>query len=121
MSGTDFTIAICDRCGGAAKPGEKLHSTLTGFADVDGFRVESVSCFAGCDRPLAVAFTARDKASYLFGDIDPEEDVDALLSFGQFYRSLADGWSKESERPRGLRGKTLARIPCLQIKQETSG
>lgn len=121
MSPDELTIAICDHCGGASKPGEKLRSALLRLAGTEGFRVEAVSCFASCDRPLAVAFTAPGKASYLFGEIDPDKDVDALLSFGRLYRSLADGWSKESDRPGGLHGKTLARIPCLHIEQEASG
>ncbi|MGA1834182.1 DUF1636 domain-containing protein [Rhizobium wenxiniae] len=119
MSATDFTIAICDRCGGAAQPGAKLHSALIEFNTADRFRLRNVSCFAGCNRPLAVAFTAPNKASYLFGDIDPDSDVEALRAFGRFYHLLPDGWSREGERPAGLRGKTLARIPFLPGPEET--
>lgn len=111
MDGSEFNIAICSRCGGSGEPGRQLAAALLPMAAAEGFRVETVACFAGCDRPLAVAFTAPAKASYLFGDIFLESDVEALLSFGRLYRSLPDGWSKESDRPAGLRGKTVARIP----------
>ena len=36
----------------------------------------------------------------------------ALTAFGALYDSLPDGWCTEGERPAGLRGKTLARIPA---------
>ncbi|WP_420351063.1 DUF1636 family protein [Paenirhodobacter sp.] len=66
---------------------------------------------AGCDRPLAVAVTAPGKASYLFGGIDVERDAPHLIDFARLYRSLPDGWCNEGQRPRGLAGKVLARIP----------
>ncbi|PWV95644.1 putative metal-binding protein [Hoeflea marina] len=113
MTESSFAIAICSRCGSGTRPGAELAARLASPGAGKGFRVESVACFAGCERPLAVAFTAPGKASFLFGDIDPIEDVPALLSFAELYRGLDDGWCRESERPAGLRGKTLARIPFI--------
>lgn len=73
--------------------------------------VEGIACMAGCDRPVTVGFSAPGKASYLFGDIDPERDPAHLLAFARLYVSLADGWCSERHRPAGLAGKVLARIP----------
>lgn len=100
MTEINFAIAICSRCGGANQPGE-------------AFRVETVACFAGCERPLTVAFTEPVKAAFFFGDFDTVADVDAHLSFGRLCWSLSEAWCKESERPPGLRSKTLARIPFI--------
>lgn len=105
----DYAIVVCSRCGCAA--GLDLQARLAPHMPAGGFHVEPAACLAGCARPLAVAFTAPAKATYLFGDIDPASDVEALLAFGRQYRGLADGWCNEGERPAGLRGKTLARIP----------
>ena len=113
MTETSFAIAICNRCAAASQPGAKLAASLLPLGPENGYRVESVACFAGCDRPLVVAFTAPSKAAFLFGDIDPVADVGALLSFGLLYTRLADGWCSESDRPARLRGKTLARIPFI--------
>jgi len=115
MNGTPpaYAIAVCSRCqAGAAAP--DLAARLAPHAADDGFRVDTVACLAGCERPLAVAFTAPAKATFLFGDIDPARDADALLAFGRQYRVLADGWCNEGQRPAGLRGKTLARIPPFE-------
>lgn len=107
-----YAIVVCSRChAGAAAP--DLVARLAHHTAAGGFRVDAVACLAGCGRPLAVAFTAPAKASFLFGDIDPACDVEALLAFGRQYRELADGWCNEGQRPAGLRGKTLARIPHI--------
>jgi predicted metal-binding protein len=107
-----YTIHVCDRCGGDGnEAGAALMRRLASCVSGDGVRLSSVRCMAGCERPLVVAFSAPDKASFLFGDIDPAQDVEALLSFGMLYASLDDGWCNEGSRPQGLRGKTIARIP----------
>ncbi len=118
MTGTpaDFAIFICNRCrsGSGQRPaGPDLQARLGPHMQAGGFRVEDVACLAGCERPLAVAFSAPSKATFLFGDIDPAEDVDALLAFARQYRGLPDGWCNEGQRPTGLRGKTLARVPPM--------
>lgn len=111
----NYAIIVCTRCrdplSGAALA-EKLIPKLEAAACEGGFVVETVACMAGCDRPLAVAFRAEGKASFLFGDIAPDIDADALTEFGALYDSLPDGWCNEGRRPAGLKGKTLARIPA---------
>lgn len=110
-----YAIIVCTRCrdplSGAAAA-EQLLSRLATSGGLDGFTVQTVACMAGCDRPLAVAFRAEGKASYLFGGIRPEGDLGALEEFAEIYRALPDGWCREVERPEALRGKTLARIPA---------
>ncbi len=75
------------------------------------FEVSGIDCMAGCTRPCTVAFTAADKASYLFGDIDPEKDIDSLIAFADQFQRSGDGWTRATDRPLGLRNKTLARLP----------
>jgi predicted metal-binding protein len=109
-----YAIIICTRCRNpvtGARDAIDLAARLEA-ASASRFRVETVACMAGCDRPLAVGFRAPDKATYLFGDIDPSTDTDALVDFGALYESLPDGWCNEGNRPDALRGKTLARIPA---------
>ena len=115
MTGT-YAIIACSRCKDAAgqPAAAALLARLGPHAPAGGFRLETVACLAGCARPLAVAFAAPAKATYLFGDIDPEGDAEALLAFGRQYRDLPDGWCNEGQRPAGLRGRTLARIPPFE-------
>lgn len=112
-------IVVCIRCRGRQttdrQPGVRLIFLLQALFD-DGlaarFRLAEADCMAGCDRPLTVAYIACGKASYLFGDIDPDRDASHLIDFARLYHVLPDGWCKEIERPPGLAGKTLARIPA---------
>lgn len=54
---------------------------------------------AGCGQPCAVAYQASAKATYLFGDIEPDEDITNLVAFAQQYRALDDGWCSSTMRP----------------------
>ena len=71
---------------------------------------------AGCDRPCTVAYHATQKASYLFGDIDSDRDIEDLVAFARQYSKLDDGWCSSTSRPQGLSSKTLARIPASIIQ-----
>lgn len=75
---------------------------------------------AGCDRPCTVAYHGSRKATYLFGDIDPDVDIDDLVTFAQDYATLEDGWCSSLDRPGKLRTSTLARVPSAMIAFEAS-
>ena len=128
-STTDHHLIVCTTCtrtGGDCKPGIALINALQGPARAcraalpDGFRVAGTVCMSGCSHPCTVAFVADGKTSYLFGDIDPDVDVDALLEFAALYRGRADGATHWAERPEAIRRKILGRIPCALIVAETS-
>ncbi len=67
---------------------------------------------AGCTRPCTVAYHGHDKATYLFGDIEPGSDVADLVAFARQYAYLHDGWCSSVDRPGKLRKSTLARVPA---------
>ncbi|MFM2278502.1 MAG: hypothetical protein RLZZ444_733, partial [Pseudomonadota bacterium] len=89
MSKHAYTIHVCDRCGTDKVRDPQAINDLTERLAIQaencGARVVPVRCMAGCERPMVVGFTAPDKASYLFGDIDPANDIPALLAFGALY------------------------------------
>jgi len=114
-SNATYAIIICNRCRDpvlGARAAQSLIERLRSKLPAERCAFETIGCMAGCDRPLAVGFRAPAKAAYLFGDINPVADADALAEFAKLYAMLPDGWSKEGERPAGLKGKTLARIPA---------
>jgi predicted metal-binding protein len=122
MDGVDprHSTVVCIRCRGrrpsGEQPGTQLISRLHAQFDeylATAFHLGEVTCMAGCVRLLAVAFSAPGKASYLFGDIDPDRDASHLIAFARLYNSLPDGWCNEGQRPPGLAGKVLARIPAV--------
>lgn len=124
------TVTVCTDCritGTACRPGLKLLDHLNAClskmdaADNRDFAVEGTVCMAGCRRPCTIAFQASGKATYLFGDIEPDADIEALVAFAKLYGERPDGMTREAERPRALGGKVLARIPASVLVSEQSG
>ena len=121
-------VSVCITCRHKAgapddqcRPGRLLIERLRAAMDLAGeavgadFEVRGTACMAGCDRPCTVAYYGSHKATYLFGDIDPDEDIDDLLAFARQYAGLHDGWCSSAQRPKGLSGKTLARVPAALL------
>ena len=122
---TTHKISICVSCrhkDSECRPGfeliQKLQQAIVASDNaLEGdFQISGVACMAGCDRPCTVAYHGSKKATYLFGDIDPDENIEDLLAFAIQYATLEDGWCSSTARPEGLSGKTLARVPSALIE-----
>lgn len=120
----DHRIVVCTSCrhkNTDCKPGQALIERLRiALAATDGlvsgdFEISGIACMAGCDRPCTIAYQASRKATYLFGDIDIDEDVDDLVAFAKQYFQLEDGWCNSTQRPGKLQHSTLARVPAVTI------
>jgi predicted metal-binding protein len=114
-------ITICTSCrhkGTTCRPGyeliEKLRQAIASAGDAipEEFEISGVACMAGCDHPCTVAYHGTKKATYLFGDIEPETDIEDLVAFATQYAYLHDGWCSSVDRPGKLRKSTLARVPA---------
>lgn len=125
----EHRITICTSCkhtGTACRPGYELIVRLqkamaaAGGAVSEKFQVSGVACMAGCDRPCTVAYHGTRKATYLFGDIDPETDIEDLVAFAKQYGDLNDGWCTSADRPGKLRNSTLARVPAAILASQES-
>jgi len=121
----EHRITICTSCkhkGTQCRPGfeliDKLRKALAQDAIPETFEVSGVACMAGCDRPCTVAYHGTKKATYLFGDIDPDVDVEDLVAFAKQYAYLHDGWCSSVDRPGKLRKNTLARVPAAILAIE---
>ena len=123
----EHRITICTSCrhkGTNCRPGyeliEKLRAAIeqAGDAVPEEFEVSGVACMAGCDRPCTVAYHGTKKATYLFGDVDPETDIGDLVEFAKQYAYLHDGWCSSVDRQGKLRKTTLARIPAAIVAIE---
>ncbi|MCP4819757.1 MAG: DUF1636 domain-containing protein [Shimia sp.] len=126
---TSHRITVCTSCrhkNQACQPGydliERLRKAIAAAGDsiTEEFAISGTACMAGCDRPCTVAYHATRKASYLFGDVTPEEDIDDLVDFARQYADLNDGWCRATDRPGKLRKTTLARIPAAIMAIEDS-
>jgi len=101
---------------------EKLRKAIAAAGDsiAEDFAISGVACMAGCDRPCTVAYHGTQKATYLFGDMTPEDDIDDLVDFAKQYAVLHDGWCSSVDRHGKLCKSTLARVPDAMIALEDS-
>jgi predicted metal-binding protein len=129
MGHQNHRITICTSCkhkGSACRPGYELITRLQKAIKAAGdtlsetFEISGVACMAGCDHPCTIAYHSTQKATYLFGDIEPDHDIDDLVTFAQQYADMADGWCSSTERPGKLRTNTLARVPSMVLAVEDS-
>jgi predicted metal-binding protein len=75
--------------------------------------VTGTACMGGCDSPCSVALRGPNKASWLFYDLDPADDVADIIEFTRLYIRLRDGWCRSVDRPGKLAGNILARLPAM--------
>jgi predicted metal-binding protein len=119
-------ILVCKACkhkGQDCKPGFQLLTKLRAAISAAGlgetFEVSGTACLAGCvpdhGEPCVVGWRATEKATWLFGDIDPDQPLDDLVAFARSYAALKDGWMTGRDLPPGLCDTTLARIPAAMI------
>jgi predicted metal-binding protein len=96
----------------------RLRAALDTSVDVTGnaFAVEGFACLAACNRPCTVAYRATAKTVWLFGDVDPDADIDDLVAFAGQYAASEEGWFKSADRLGKLRRTALARVPSLMIR-----
>ncbi|MGJ8617295.1 MAG: DUF1636 family protein [Sulfitobacter sp.] len=127
MDETKHQITICTSCkhkGGTCRPGYELIQKLrmaidaAGGSITDDFEISGTACMAGCDYPCTVAYHGTNKATYLFGDIAPDENIDELLAFARQYANLEDGWCGSGNMPVTSRTDALARIPAMMLAVE---
>jgi predicted metal-binding protein len=75
------------------------------------FAVEELVCLSACKRPCAIALTAANKTSLMFGDLSPLDSAAAILQLCEQYHTSIDGIIPRNERPEILQKSILARIP----------
>ncbi|MDK1493819.1 DUF1636 domain-containing protein [Sinorhizobium sp. 7-81] len=153
MAKSDFRqhkITLCTDCrftGGPCRPGAALLAQLNRSVCALGrpldrdFAIAGTVAMTACTRPCTIAFQATGKATYLFGDISPEENIDDLVSFAATFAkgqgsvlpsAVRDGQSEQDGHgesfpafPRpgfGPDAKGLSRIPAaILVSEETAG
>lgn len=77
-------------------------------------RVRGMACMNSCSRACTVAFQARGKHSYLFGDLAPGDGLaEQVLDCARLHADAPDGTLARGERPQGLRNGILAKLPPM--------
>ena len=123
-------IFVCTSCklkGRKCRPGLELIARLRAALDAagpalaDDFEISGVACMAACGTACTVGYQASKKAAYLFGNIDPDQDIGELVEFAQIYRNFEDGWFSGKIYPEKLRNNTLSRVPSMIMISDPTG
>lgn len=124
-SGDEIRLYVCVTCrqagGGDAdlRPGAQLHEALSaalaqGDPALGGVRIEPVECLSVCKRPCTMAIAGGEgRWTYVYGDLDPQTSVEAIVDGLRRYRATANGIVPWRERPEIFRKGVVARIPPL--------
>ncbi|MHA7772134.1 DUF1636 family protein [Roseibium sp. M-1] len=120
-------IEVCTSCrhrGTQCLPGYRLLRRLQEAMSMaspfvgDGFEISGTAGLAGCSRPCIAAFRATDKAIYLFGDVDPQADIDALVDFAESKRLAETDRSRSKEKAQKMGGVPPFHFPAAVIVTE---
>ncbi|KKX25081.1 DUF1636 domain-containing protein [Rhizobium sp. LC145] len=110
----------CKRTERHGRPGISMIANLRSaiaVADLSAqFEVTGTACMGGCDRPCSVALRAPEKASWLFFNLDPVDDIADIVRFARLYAELDDGWCRSVDRPGKLANNILARLPAMILR-----
>ncbi|RVP47822.1 DUF1636 family protein [Sinorhizobium medicae] len=120
VQSTPHQVLVCKGCKRTERhrrPGVSMIANLrAAIAKTDlteQFEVTGTACMGGCDHPCSVAFRAPEKASWLFFNLDPIDDVADIVRFAELYAELEDGWCRSVDRPGKLAENILARLPAM--------
>ncbi|MBH8551491.1 DUF1636 family protein [Nostocaceae cyanobacterium CENA357] len=123
------TLFVCKTCASVWQDGKRLGESggqkllqhLQHLAQDwelrDQFSIQEVECMSACNRSCVVAFAAKGKLTYLFGDLTVDESASAVLECASQYYAKSDGLLPWSERPEPLKKGILAKIPPLNLEK----
>ncbi|MBD2415428.1 FeS-binding protein [Nostoc calcicola FACHB-389] len=122
---TDHALFVCKTCASVWQDGKRLPGSggeqllqqlrqLAQDWDLrDEFPIQEVECMSACNRSCVVAFAAKGKITYLFGDLAVDGSASAVLECASQYYAKPNGLLPWSERPQPLKNGILAKIPSL--------
>jgi predicted metal-binding protein len=116
-------LSVCFRCRPPEwkgldedRPGVRLAEAIEHEAGRRGLApdlLRDVRCMSQCKRACVVAFSGRDRFTYLFGDLDPSRHAADILDAFALYALREDGFLERFERPDVMQNGILGRVPPL--------
>ncbi len=114
---SDSIITVCTSCRLAGverenAPGKALFATIEAAARGEvGIVVRQTQCLSVCKRICTVSLSGEGKYTFLFGDLDPAADAEAVVTMAKACAAAEHGFVPWKERPEALRKGIIARVP----------
>ena len=119
-----IVLSICNRCRDGKEEEFKIRGGqrfLEGFLNkiklnkILNLKVRSVACMSQCKRPCVISLTSENSFTYVFGDVDPnnQEYTSELFDLIRIYSNTSDGFLRRGERPQLFRSNILGRLPSI--------
>lgn len=115
-----ITVYVCRTCrherdGVEPRPGARLHARLEDEIAAQGLasrvHVAGVDCLAVCKRPVTIGVTGPDRWTYLYGDLDADGGLEAIVAGLRLFARAENGIVPWRERPDFMKRGIIARIP----------
>lgn len=100
---------------GTPRPGAVLHAKLSNAELPSGVRVRAVECLSNCSQGCTIAVRGPGRWTYIYGNIDPETQVDTVVDGVTRYAATLDGLVPWRERPQHFKKNCIARIPPIEV------
>ena len=120
--GTSVELLVCSTCRRgettdpeAIRPGAVLHAGLEGKELPSGITVRAVQCLSNCSQGCTIALRSPGRWTYVYGNIDPETQLDTVVDGVSRYAATTDGLVPWRERPQHFRKNCIARIPPIEV------
>ncbi len=119
---TIVVCATCRRAGaaeGALPEGPALFAATRAAAAGTDIAVRSVSCLSNCSRGLSAAVLRPGAFTYVFGMLDAETGGPALVEGAEMFAAADAAVMPWRGRPEQLKRGLVARVPPLDLTEET--
>ena len=99
----------------APRPGATLLAGLEAAEWPVGIQVRSVQCLSNCSQGCTIALRSSGRWTYVYGNIDPETQIDTVVDGVTRYAATANGLVPWRERPQHFKKNCIARIPPIEV------
>jgi len=119
------SVLVCITCRSSTDPPNAPRKGLTlaaaaaqALGNARDINVLRVRCLANCNRGLSAAIRRNDAWTYVFGNLDADNDGPALIAGARLFAESTDGLMPWRGRPDSLKRGLIARLPPFDFAGE---
>jgi predicted metal-binding protein len=93
----------------------QLRQLLAENGLTDRIGIETYGCLGNCRRRCTVALAGPERWSWLFGDLDPQEDLTWMIAFARQWLDAPNGSVPKPQRSAEAQAHGVGRLPPLRM------